>query len=66
MLSPVNFSPLKIFLVTKIDLIKIDTEGFELEVLKGAEKTIKKLKPTYIQIEYNWHHLFKNINLYLH
>ena len=49
---------------SRIDLIKIDTEGFELEVLKGAKKTIKKLKPKYIQIEYNWHHLFKNINLY--
>ena len=49
---------------SKIDLIKIDTEGFELEVLKGAEKTIKQFKPKYIQLEYNWHHLFKNTNLY--
>jgi len=49
---------------SRIDLVKIDTEGFELEVLKGAEKTIKKFKPKYIQIEYNWHHLFKNTNLY--
>ena len=48
----------------KIDLLKIDTEGFELEVLIGAKKTIKKFKPKYIQIEYNWHHLFKNVNLY--
>lgn len=48
----------------KIDLIKIDTEGYELEVLLGANKTIKKFKPKYIQIEYNWHHLFKNVNLY--
>ena len=49
---------------SKIDLIKIDTEGFELEVLRGAEKTIQKFKPKYIQLEYNWHHLFKNTNLY--
>lgn len=49
---------------TKIDLIKIDTEGFELEVIKGAQNTINKYKPKYIQIEYNWHHLFKNVNLY--
>ena len=48
----------------KIDLIKIDTEGYELEVLNGAKKAIKKYKPKYIQIEYNWHHLFKNVNLY--
>ncbi len=52
------------FKINKIDLIKIDTEGFELEVLEGAKKTIKKLKPKYIQLEYNWHHLFKNVNLY--
>ncbi len=54
----------KKILIKKIDLIKIDTEGYELEVLIGAEKTIKKFKPKYIQIEYNWHHLFKNVNLY--
>jgi FkbM family methyltransferase len=48
----------------KIDLIKIDTEGYEYEVLLGAKKTIKNFKPKYIQIEYNWHHLFKNVNLY--
>lgn len=29
----------------KISLIKIDVEGFEFEVLKGAKKTIKKNKP---------------------
>jgi FkbM family methyltransferase len=29
----------------KLDFIKIDCEGYELEVLKGAEKTIKKYKP---------------------
>lgn len=29
----------------KVDLIKIDTEGDELAVLKGAIKTIKKYKP---------------------
>ena len=51
-------------LKNKIDLIKIDTEGYEYEVLKGAKKTIEKFKPKYIQIEYNWHHLFKNVNLY--
>jgi len=50
--------------IKKIDLIKIDTEGYELEDLLGAKKTIKKFKPKYIQIEYNWHHLFKNVNLY--
>lgn len=38
----------------KPDLIKIDTEGFELKVLKGAEKTIKTFKPKlFIEIDKN-------------
>lgn len=31
--------------VNRIDLIKIDVEGFEMKVLRGAERTIKKFKP---------------------
>jgi FkbM family methyltransferase len=31
--------------ISKIDFIKIDVEGYELEVLKGAIETIKKFKP---------------------
>ncbi len=50
--------------IKRLDLIKIDTEGNELEVLLGAKKTIKRYKPKYIQLEYNWHHLFKNVSLY--
>lgn len=42
-----------------IDLLKIDTEGYEYEVLVGAQKTISILKPRFIQIEYNWHQLFR-------
>ncbi len=48
----------------KIKLLKIDTEGHEYEVLQGAKNFIHSFKPKYIQIEYNWHHLFKNTNLY--
>ena len=36
----------------KVDFIKIDTEGYEYNILKGGEKTIKKYKPI-IQLEYN-------------
>jgi len=36
----------------KIDLIKIDVEGYEIEVLKGALKTIKSQRPILI-IEVN-------------
>lgn len=37
---------------SKIDLIKIDTEGFEYDVLLGLEETIKKHSPSLI-IEYS-------------
>ena len=41
----VDMVPLDIYEFTEVDLIKIDVEGFEAHVLKGAEKTIKKWKP---------------------
>ena len=50
--------------VTHIDFIKIDTEGFEIEVLKGAEKVISDIKPKYIQIENNWHQLFMGTSIF--
>ena len=37
---------------SSIGLIKIDTEGFELEVIKGAKETLKSNKPVII-FEYN-------------
>ncbi len=36
----------------RLDFIKIDCEGFEHKILKGAEKTIKKFKPVMV-IEIN-------------
>lgn len=47
-----------------IDFLKIDTEGFEVDVLRGAAALIEKFKPTMIQIEFNWHQLFKSQSLY--
>jgi FkbM family methyltransferase len=47
----------------KLDLLKIDTEGFEYEVILGAKTLIDKLKPNFIQIEFNWHQLFRNKTL---
>lgn len=39
--------------IEKIDFLKIDTEGHELEVLKGATKMIKEDKINIIQFEFN-------------
>jgi len=42
----------KIAIKKKISFIKVDCEGFELQVLQGAESLIKKDKPI-ILVEYN-------------
>jgi len=47
-----------------IDLIKIDTEGFEFEVLSGARSTIEKYRPKFIQLEFNLHQLFRGQSLW--
>jgi len=47
-----------------IDFIKIDTEGYEFEVLDGAKHILKEHKPKFIQIEFNWHQLLKGQSLY--
>ena len=47
-----------------IDLIKIDAEGFEFEIINGAKEIIKKRSPKYIQMEFNWHQLFKRQTMY--
>jgi len=46
-----------------VDLIKIDTEGFESEVLKGASESIQRCQPRFIQMEFNWHQMFRNTSL---
>ena len=43
----------------KIDFIKIDVEGYELDVLIGGKQTINKFKPTML-IEINDHTLNRN------
>ena len=47
-----------------IDFIKIDTEGFEYEVLKGAKNILEIHRPKFIQVEFNWHQLIKKQTLY--
>lgn len=41
---------------TQLDFLKIDTEGFEIDVLQGAKQTIEKFKPVMF-IEVNEHTL---------
>ena len=50
--------------LSEIDLLKIDTEGFEMEVLLGAKETLSLRKPKFIQIEFNWHQLYRGHTLY--
>jgi FkbM family methyltransferase len=49
--------------INQIDFIKIDTEGFEDEVFKGAARVFRDIKPRFIQIEFNYHQLFRNTSL---
>jgi FkbM family methyltransferase len=46
----------------RIDLIKIDVEGYELDVLKGAQATIERYSPLFV-MEYNSFALTANRNL---
>jgi FkbM family methyltransferase len=48
----------------EIDLLKIDTEGYENEVLTGARNTICYNPPKFIQLEFNYHQLFRSQSLY--
>jgi len=50
--------------LTPIDFIKIDTEGFEKEVLDGSRGIIEAHKPKAIQIEFNHHQLFRGQTIY--
>lgn len=49
--------------VEQVDLLKIDVEGFELDVLKGAENLIKSKKIKYIQFEFNANNLISRTTL---
>jgi FkbM family methyltransferase len=40
--------------INKVDLIKVDVEGHELEVLKGASKTLQKYSPDLVIASYHY------------
>jgi FkbM family methyltransferase len=50
--------------LTRVDFLKIDTEGYELEVLEGAQDLIRDLRPTAVQLEFNLHHMLRGVSLY--
>ena len=42
-----------------LDFIKIDSEGWEADILDGGAQTIRRLRPVAVQLEFNRHHLFR-------
>jgi len=46
--------------ITEIDFIKIDTEGYEREVLRG----LGRHRPRFIQFEFNLHHLYRSCTVF--
>ena len=51
-------------LLNEVDFVKIDTEGHELDVLLGGRNFLEAVKPKFIQVEINWHHIFVETTLY--
>ncbi len=47
--------------IEEIDVLKSDTQGFELEVFKGAEETIRAKKIRLIYCEMNFVEMYKNM-----
>jgi FkbM family methyltransferase len=47
----------------RVDLLKIDVEGFEIEVLQGARRLIEEMPPRWVQVEWNLHQLHRGHTL---
>jgi FkbM family methyltransferase len=47
----------------EIDFLKIDVEGYEWEVLDGAQRVLSEMKPKFVQLEFNYHQLFRGHTL---
>ncbi len=50
--------------LTRIDLIKVDVEGYEREVFRGMQKTLTQFRPAYIQFEFNIAQLKRGYTVY--
>ena len=46
--------------IRKINDLKLDVEGYEFNVLKGAVKTLSTLIPSVIQVEFDSEYLYRN------
>jgi len=44
---------------SRVDFIKVDTEGFEFEVFEGMQETLKRFRPMAVQFEFNILHLWR-------
>lgn len=49
--------------LSRVDFIKVDTEGFEHEVFEGMQETLRRHKPTAVQFEFNILHLWRGHTL---
>ena len=47
----------------RFDILKIDVEGFELEVLRGAQHMLESNPPKVVQFEFNSHHAHRHQTL---
>ena len=60
---------IKKFKINKIDLLKIDTEGYEFNVIKGFERNIKKIDLILFEHHYDLmiskNYTYSDINRYL-
>lgn len=49
--------------IKRVDMLKIDTEGFDLEVLRGCEFSLTSEVIEIVQFEYNWRWLINHASL---
>ena len=47
-----------------LDYIKIDSEGYEHQILSGANKVLNIFRPKFIQIEMNQYNIYSNLNIF--
>ncbi|MEP6260728.1 MAG: FkbM family methyltransferase [Gillisia sp.] len=50
--------------ITKIDVLKIDTQGFEFEVLKGTQKSMKENRIGLLYFEVTFIDMYKDLPLF--